>query len=88
VKDLESENSKLNRIYAELALENAYVFASRNEVQGDQHDWLLTYNDYRPHEALGDVPPTRHPVSLARRGRLARARHRDYAVRRSPEGRP
>lgn len=29
----------------------------------------------------------RHPVSLARQGRLARTRHRDYAVRRSPEGR-
>jgi hypothetical protein len=28
-------------------------------VQAISDDWLLTYNDYRPHEALGDVPPTR-----------------------------
>lgn len=32
----------------------AYVLASLTEVQGISDAWLLTYNDDRPHEALGD----------------------------------
>ena len=49
---------RFNRSYREEVLD-AYVFVSLTEVQAISDEWLLTYNDDRPHEALGDVPPTR-----------------------------
>ena len=49
---------RFNRSYREEVLD-AYVFASCDEVQAISDEWLLSYNDYRPHESLGDLPPTR-----------------------------
>jgi putative transposase len=36
---------------------NAYVFASVTEVQRLTDEWLRDYNEQRPHDALGRVPP-------------------------------
>jgi putative transposase len=38
---------------------NAYVFESLTEVQALTDEWLLAYNERRPHDALGRIPPTR-----------------------------
>jgi putative transposase len=49
---------RFNRTYRDEVLD-AYVFDVVSEVQTLTDDWLPTYNDDRPHEALGRVPPTR-----------------------------
>jgi putative transposase len=36
---------------------DAYLFESVAEVQGLSDEWLRIYNERRPHEALGSVPP-------------------------------
>jgi len=45
-----------NRTYREEVLD-AYVLPSIREVQDITDDWLPTYNDDRPHDALGRIPP-------------------------------
>jgi len=49
---------RFNRTYRTEVL-NAYVFESITEVQAITDEWLRTYNDHRPHDALGRIPPTR-----------------------------
>jgi putative transposase len=49
---------RFNRTYRTEVLD-AYLFGSVREAQRQTDDWLVTYNDHRPHESLGDVPPTR-----------------------------
>jgi putative transposase len=49
---------RFNRTYREEVL-NAYVFESLSEVQALTDEWLLAYNERRPHDALGRIPPTR-----------------------------
>lgn len=49
---------RFNRTYREEVLD-AYVFDAISEVQTLTDDWLPTYNDDRPHDALGRIPPTR-----------------------------
>jgi putative transposase len=48
---------RFNRTYREEVLD-AYVFESVAEVQTITDHWLPDYNDHRPHESLGRVPPT------------------------------
>jgi len=47
---------RFNRTYREEVL-NAYLFESIEEVQRISDDWLRNYNENRPHEALGSLPP-------------------------------
>lgn len=49
---------RFNRTYREEIL-NAYVFASLTEVQRLSDEWIHDYNERRPHDALGCIPPTR-----------------------------
>ena len=48
--------ARFNRTYREEVLD-AYLFASTPEVQEVSDAWLITYNEHRPHDALGRVPP-------------------------------
>ena len=37
---------------------NAHLFHSLSELRDHVHQWMLTYNEERPHTALGHLPPT------------------------------
>ena len=47
---------RFNRTYREEVL-NAYLFHSTQEAQALSDAWLVEYNEHRPHDALGRVPP-------------------------------
>jgi putative transposase len=47
---------RFNRTYREEVL-NAYLFHSTQEAQQLSDAWLVDYNERRPHDALGRVPP-------------------------------
>jgi putative transposase len=47
---------RFNRSFREEVL-NAWLFNSVGQVQLAADEWLRDYNEYRPHESLGDVPP-------------------------------
>jgi putative transposase len=47
---------RFNRTYREEVL-NAYLFQSTQEAQALSDAWLVDYNERRPHDALGRVPP-------------------------------
>ena len=36
---------------------NSWLFTSLDEVRGITHQWLQSYNEERPHDALGNLPP-------------------------------
>ena len=43
---------------------NAYLFDSIAEVREITDDWLIRYNEIRPHDALGTLPPARYRERL------------------------
>ena len=47
---------RFNRTYREEVL-NAYLFHSTQEAQQLSDAWLVDYNERRPHDALGRIPP-------------------------------
>jgi putative transposase len=47
---------RFNRTYRHEVL-NAYLFRSIEQVQHITEEWLCDYNEQRPHEALGGLPP-------------------------------
>ena len=47
---------RFNKTYRTEVL-NAYVFESVEQVQQITEDWLTEYNEQRPHDSLGRVPP-------------------------------
>lgn len=47
---------RFNRSFRDEVL-NAYLFNSISEVQEAVDAWITDYNEYRPHESLGSVPP-------------------------------
>ena len=47
---------RFNRTYREEVV-NAYLFHSTQEAQALSDAWLVDYNERRPHDALGRVPP-------------------------------
>lgn len=48
---------RFNRSYRTEVL-NGWLFASLDEVREITHQWIITYNEERPHQALGNLPPT------------------------------
>ena len=49
---------RFNRTYRENVL-NAYLFNSLEEARQTTSRWMERYNEIRPHESLGNVPPER-----------------------------
>ena len=47
---------RFNRTYREEVL-NAYLFENLDQVREITEQWLHTYNEIRPHDALGRIPP-------------------------------
>jgi putative transposase len=47
---------RFNRTYRSEVL-NAYLFESLGDVRRITEHWLRTYNEERPHDALGSIPP-------------------------------
>ena len=47
---------RFNRTYRDEVL-SAYLFESTAQVQRITDDWLIEYNELRPHDSLGRVPP-------------------------------
>jgi putative transposase len=54
---------RFNRTYREEVL-NVYLFDSIGEVREITDAWLERYNEIRPHEALGSLPPARYRERL------------------------
>lgn len=47
---------RFNRTYRAEVL-NSYLFENLEQVREISHAWLMSYNEERPHESLGDLPP-------------------------------
>lgn len=47
---------RFNRTYRQEVLD-AYVFQTVEQVQHITGEWLHVYNEQRPHDALGGLPP-------------------------------
>lgn len=57
---------RFNRTYRTEVL-SAYVFESLEQVREISAEWLQRYNEERPHDALGGVPPTTYRAHLEAR---------------------
>ena len=56
---------RFNRTYRTEVLD-AYLFSNLKQVQTITDQWLVDYNEYRPHEALGNIPPVQFMPRLTR----------------------
>jgi putative transposase len=54
-----SQNADIERFNRTFRTEvlDAWLFNSIEQVQAIADDWLTPYNEYRPHDSLGGVPP-------------------------------
>lgn len=57
---------RFNRTYRTEVL-NAYVFESLYQVREISAEWLQSYNEERPHDALAGLPPTMYRAQLEAR---------------------
>ncbi len=55
---------RFNRTYRNEVL-NLYLFRSLDEVREITGRWLMEYNDLRPHDALGGLPPSLYAKQVA-----------------------
>ena len=56
---------RFNRTYREEVL-NAYLFESLDDVREITYEWMESYNERRPHDALGGLPPTVYREMITR----------------------
>lgn len=54
---------RFNRTYRREVL-NAWIFDELEQVRDMTWDWINRYNDKRPHEALGDIPPSTYRAQV------------------------
>jgi putative transposase len=54
-----TENARVERFNGSFRREllDCYIFSTLNEVREKSHEWMVDYNNLRPHEALGDLSP-------------------------------
>jgi putative transposase len=57
---------RYNRTYRTEVL-NAYVFESLEQVREISAEWLQSYNDERPHDALAGLPPAMYRARIETR---------------------
>jgi putative transposase len=57
---------RFNRTYRQEVLD-AYLFESLDQVREVTEQWLHTYNEIRPHDALGRIPPAAYRRQLEAR---------------------
>ena len=57
---------RYNRTYRTEVL-NAYLFESLDQVREISAEWLQSYNEERPHDALAGLPPARYRAQLEAR---------------------
>ena len=50
---------------------SAYLFDSLDEVRDTTAEWIDRYNEIRPHDALGSLPPARYREQLLAADHLA-----------------
>jgi putative transposase len=54
---------RFNRTYREEVL-SAYLFEDLDQVREITWQWMREYNEERPHDALGNVPPASYRLAL------------------------
>ena len=55
---------RFNRTYRNEVLD-VYLFDTLDQVREISYGWLTTYNELRPHDSLGGIPPTQFREQLA-----------------------
>ena len=56
---------RFNRTYREEVLD-AYLFEDLGQVREITYRWLRDYNNFRPHESLGRIPPSKFRRNLSK----------------------
>jgi putative transposase len=54
---------RFNRTFRNEVLD-AHLFSSLSEVRQIVHEWMIDYNEERPHDSLGKIPPSHYRQKL------------------------